>query len=356
MTHRPSADATDAALVGLAKAGDREAFRILFDRHSPRVAAACRTKLRSQPDVDDAVQEAFFRALAHLDQLRDPEQFGPWVRSIALRACMNHHRAARRVVVLDADTHAERPDTAPQPDEVIEGFERDRRVRELLRQLGERDRQALYMRHINESGVPEIASSLGLTEGSTRVMLTRARERLRVVATGVGSFIPWTWRRWFRDHLGPAVPSLEVLAVAVVVGIAGGFVPPAAEARPPAAEVSAQKGRAPQKVRAEQRAKAQARAERDGTAPAGARARRLETAPTVRAAEAAPRTDRKRVLDRVGDSVDIRREYPKEEESQELADLTIFSAEDENSISVYGNQVTQPATKTAQAARELLGE
>ena len=184
MTALTGAEATDAELVGLATAGDREAFRILFDRHSPRVAAACRSKLRSQPE-------------------RDPDQF----RSIAMRACTDHHRSTRRTIVLDSDTHAQRPDTAPLPDEVVEDFERDETIRRLLIQLGERGRQALYMRHINEAGVGEATDSLGLTEGSTRVLLTRARERLRVVAAGLGSFIPWSWRRWFREHLPTAAPS-----------------------------------------------------------------------------------------------------------------------------------------------------
>lgn len=355
MTAVAGVDATDAELVGLATAGDREAFRILFDRHSPRVAAACRSKLRSQPDVDDAVQEAFFRALANLDQLREPEQFGAWVRSIAVRACMNHHRAARRVIVMDSDIHADRPDSAPPPDQVVEGFERDETIRDLLMQLGERDRQALYMRHINEAGVSEIASSLGLTEGSTRVMLTRARERLRVVAAGLGGLIPWSWRRWFRDHLAPTVPSLEVLVVAVAVGLAGGFVAPTAEARPPAADITAQKASAPQKARAVQRAKQQNREARGG-ARSPSRPATAEAAPELRAAGAAPTPERRRVLNVVRDSVQVKREYPDEEESQELLGLTIISAEDENEVSVYGNQVTDSTQGTAKSAGELLGE
>ena len=356
MTALTGVEATDAELVGLATAGDREAFRILFDRHSPRVAAACRSKLRSRPDVDDAVQEAFFRALANLDQLREPEQFGAWVRSIAVRACMDHHRAARRVIVTDSDTHAERADSAPLPDEVVEGFERDETIRGLLMQLGERDRQALYMRHINEAGVPEIADSLGLTEGSTRVMLTRARERLRVVAAGLGSFIPWTWRRWFREHLGPVAPSLEVLMVAAAVGIAGGFTPPAAQATPPApTEISAQQVKAPRKVLSEQRAQQLDRASRDAGAPAAGQRGSRAVEATVRQASVAPQPERRRVLGVVRDSVKVQREYPNEDESQELLDLTVISAEDENSVSLYGNQVTDTAQDTAESAGELLG-
>lgn len=354
MTAVAGVEATDAELVGLAVGGDREAFRILFDRHSPRVAAACRSKLRSQPDVDDAVQEAFFRALANLDQLREPGQFGAWVRSIAVRACMDHHRAARRVIVTDSDTHAERPDSAPLPDEVVEGLERDETIRRLLLQLGERDRQALYMRHINEACVAEVAGSLGLTEGSTRVMLTRARERLRVAAAGLGSFIPWSWRRWFREHVGTAAPALEVRVVAVAVGLAGGFTPPAAEATPPPAEVSGHSDSAPQRAEPTQPSQHGGRPPRAARLPATSRSTSEDSREDQRASGVATPQPEPRVLDRVRNSVTIQREYPNEDESQEVLDLTVISGEDENEISVYGNQITETGQSTAESAEDLL--
>ena len=360
MTALVGIEAPDAELVVLATAGDRDAFRVLFDRHAHRVAGACRQKLRSQTDVDDAVQEAFARALANLDQLRDPSQFGAWVRSIAVRACMDHHRASRRVVVVDQDTHAERADTAPLPDEVVEGFERDETIRSLLAQLGERDRQALYMRHINEAGVPEIADELGLTEGSTRVMLTRARERLRVVAAGLGSFIPWTWRRWIREHLPASAPALEALAVVMAVGMAGGFLPPPAEDQRPTQVQAASSQERPRKVNAvkpaapvkagDRSAAPSAAADHAGSGSAGDAPGGGNAAP----AEAAPQSPR--VLKRVKDSVQVQREYPKEEETQELLDITVISAEDQNSLRLYGNQVTKSAQKSAEPASEAADE
>ena len=177
-------------------------------------------------------------------------------------------------------------------------------------QLGERDRQGLYMRHINGAGVGEVANSLGLTEGSTRVLLTRARERLRIVVAGLGSFIPWSWRRWFREHVPTVAPSLEVLVVAVAVGIAGGFTPPAAEA-------SNQGGSDPQRVERAQSVqepgrplRAAAVPSRAVTVPAGATHRDQESGGDARATGSAASQPEHRVLDSVRDSVTVRREYP----------------------------------------------
>lgn len=345
--------ATDADLVVLATAGDRDAFRVLFDRHAHRVAAACRQKLRAKTDVDDAVQEAFARALANLDQLRNPEQFGAWVRSIAVRACLDHHRNARRVIVVDDEVHAERADSAPQPDEVFEAADHAASVRSLLMQLGERDRQALFMRHINEAAVPEIADELGLTEGSTRVMLTRARERLRLVAAGLGSFIPWTWRRWFREHLPAAAPALEALAVVVAVGIAGGFSPPPAQATQPV-QVQAASEAKPKPVARPRAAEVdRPAAQRMRSAPAAARdsGSAAPAAAVGQPAEATP--DKPRIISRVQDSVKVKREYPKE--SEELLDVTLISNKDSHTARLYGNQVTDTAATVVEPTKDLLG-
>src|SRR5687767_1784896 len=98
---------SDAELVARSRAGDSEAFSELFRRHREAVAGVCAQRLKFRTDVDDAVQESFARALARLDQLRDASLFGPWVRSIAVRACTDHHRASRRVIVLDDNGPAE---------------------------------------------------------------------------------------------------------------------------------------------------------------------------------------------------------------------------------------------------------
>ena len=345
----------DAELVVLARGGDRDAFRQLFDRHAERVESLCRQRLRSPADVDDAVQETFLSALAHLGQLRSPAGFGSWVRAIALRACLDQHRATQRVIVLDPQTHGDHPDTAPLPDEQVVAADWEPSVRSLLARLGERDHQALYMRHIDEAPVPEIASELGLTEGSARVLLTRARERLRVAAGGVGSLVPLSWRRWFRDHVPTMPPAFEVVAVAMAVGITAGLTPPIVRAeRPPAVLEAADAQSAPRKVRGnpapartqEQRRRA-ALARRSGTQAEVARRRQVESTPDVGA--------RQPVIEQVRDSVDVDRQYPDESESQELFDVTVFADEEENSVGVYGNQVTEAASEAVSDTDEIDG-
>ena len=344
----------DAELVELARAGDGDAYRQLFDRHRDRVTAVCRQRLRDASDVDDAVQESFARALAKLHQLRDGDNFGPWIRSIAVRACTDHHRAAQRLVPVDDERHGETPDTAPLPDEMLLSAERDASLRATFDELGERDRRALWMRHVSEAPVAAVAMELGLTEGSTRVLLTRARHRLRAATTSLPALIPLSWRQWIRDHFPAATPALDALAVAVVLTLAGaGAVDatdtsrPADEVTPAAAVEQAEPTKAPNRERVQRRAG-------DRPAPTAA----APGGPDTRDGAEGAAAGRRGPVSRLGNAVQIRDEHPSSEETDELVDLDVFTDKDDvdeehNNLRVYGRQV-QPVVDAAQAAADGL--
>ena len=356
---------SDAELVILARAGDQDAFRELFDRHVHRVTAACRQKTRSRADVDDAVQEAFARALANLDRLRDPARFGPWVRSIAVRAVVDQHRASRRVIVIDDASHAEVADSAPLPDETAERRELDAALWASLARLGERDRTALYLRHIAEAPVSAVAEQLGLTEGSTRVMLVRARERLRFVASGLASLIPLSWRQWIRDHVNAATPTVEALTMVVAVSVAAVLAPPPVEAAPAPTRVESvgSPGRAHSERAAKRAEAAEGAATRSRRGPAlggGRAAEAVTTTARPRGASGSPPSSaeadqRRNPLRQVKDSVTFRREYPEESETDELLDVTVYSGPEENTVRLYGNQVNETVDPAAKTVDELTG-
>ena len=352
-------DFTDTELVQRARTGDQWAFSVLFERHRQSVVAVCRGRLRSDSDVEDAVQEAFARALGKLHQLRDSGQFGAWVRSIAIRACMDHHQAARRVVALDSDDHSEVEDVAPRPDEVVEAAEEQATVHSYLAELGARDRHALWLRHVREAPVSTVASELGLTEGSARVMLARARQRLRAAATGIGVFVPLSWRQWFRDHMHAPMPAFDAIAMVVAFTIAGGVAsagPPAKPSlREPAAAVSVERRADRPRAKAKQveiqadRERRPQRADRTAAAP--------PAVPTIEPRAGAPvESPRRSPIERVRDSVDVRREYPNEDETDELADVTVFANEQENTVRLYGDEVAPLVAPAGGAADALLGD
>lgn len=214
----------DATLVEAALQGDRASAEQLVRRHLEAVRGVCRRRLPQTADVEDAVQDAFLRAISRLHDLEDPACFGAWVRSIAARRCVDHHRAAARIQpvaavdVIDPWTPAE---VAVEADEA-------RRLHHHLSTLAERDRRALWLRDAEGVGISALASDLGLTEASTRVMLTRARHRLRRTYRGIAvPILGFVTRLRTRADQMPdgavtamavSIPMLVMLAVAAPDG------------------------------------------------------------------------------------------------------------------------------------------
>ena len=229
---------SDADLVGAARGGCADAFGELHDRHRARVTGVCARRLPAA-EVDDVVQEAFVRAWQHLDHLEDPACFGPWLRSIAVRAAADHARA-RRSGIAGADGLAGLvvDDETAEVDERLDRRARADRVAASLPQLRPRDRRALWLRDALGAPIPHVAEELGLTEASTRVMLVRARRRLR---DAVGAIAVWlgalVGRRSASGAGSSVVPVAAVLGASLVIGVVGPALhdvpstPPAPEGR-----------------------------------------------------------------------------------------------------------------------------
>lgn len=217
----------DGELVVAARAGDQAALVELFGRHERRVAVTCARWLR-QHEVADATQETFARAIDRLDALRDPDAFGPWLRAIARNVARDACVQDLRVIAVPG-LHEDAACSAPGPDLAACTADDARGLHQQLAALSDRDRRALWLRDAHGVPIPEVADELGLTEGSTRVMLTRARRRLRESLRELGAGVAgvFGWWRLELQRLGPSASStapawaaaIQVGAVAVALAI-----------------------------------------------------------------------------------------------------------------------------------------
>jgi RNA polymerase sigma-70 factor, ECF subfamily len=74
---------TDARAVGRTLAGERDAFRILVERHSKTVFRLAYRMTGNRHDAEEVVQEAFLRAYQNLGRFTGTSNFGTWVYRIA---------------------------------------------------------------------------------------------------------------------------------------------------------------------------------------------------------------------------------------------------------------------------------
>lgn len=117
--------------------------------------------------ADDAVAEAFARALAHAGQIRDPV---PWLYRTAFRLAAADLRRERRGQELDLDLE---PDHSAASTAGLAGLV------PALRQLSPAERAAVVLHYEADLPVREVALRMGTSAGAVRVHLFRGRRRLR---------------------------------------------------------------------------------------------------------------------------------------------------------------------------------
>ena len=79
----------EAECLQLAKIGDQEAFTKIVETYQNPVYNLCYRMLGERGEAEDAAQEAFLRAYAHLDRYETDRSFRTWVLSIASNHCID---------------------------------------------------------------------------------------------------------------------------------------------------------------------------------------------------------------------------------------------------------------------------
>ncbi len=171
----------DRRLAALAGAGHEPAFEAIVRRHhgallrhSARIVGADR--------AEDVLQQALlnaYRALLRGDEVAD---LAPWlhrvVHNAALSALRSHPQAASELDGAEATVLA-----AESAEDAVARRERLRETVASVRDLPDRQREALLLQAAEGRSYDEIAAHLGLTDGAVRQLLNRARGRLRAGVT-----------------------------------------------------------------------------------------------------------------------------------------------------------------------------
>jgi len=192
---RPSVETTtletDALAVERTLAGDREAFRILVERHSRNVYRLAYRMTGNQHDADEVVQEAFLRAYQKLSQFAARANFGTWVYRIAANYAIDRLRqrksedANRALPARETEDGAEMdlmssvPDAAPSPERLAQSGQLAAKMRLALRELTPAERTAFVMRHWGGSGIEEIAAALNSSASAAKNTVFRSVQKLR---------------------------------------------------------------------------------------------------------------------------------------------------------------------------------
>jgi RNA polymerase sigma-70 factor (ECF subfamily) len=167
-------------------AGDRDAFRVLMDRHLPTVLRMTYRVTGNAVDAEEAAQEAFLLAYKKLSGFREQSAFGTWVYRIAMNCSLNLVERRSRdlgwdAVTIEPGSSTENIAISPSltPEAELLNTEALRRRERAMLTLTPMERTAFILRHMEDQSIQVIADALGVPANSAKQAIFRAVAKLR---------------------------------------------------------------------------------------------------------------------------------------------------------------------------------
>jgi len=180
-------DASDGELMELAATGDQQAYQVLAGRLRPRVKRFLRRLGCGLAEADDLAQETLIRLWVYRRSYHPERPLGPYLLGIAKNAYLAHcERTAREgaVAVTPADGELDRlllrnGWQAEGPESAFFAHYREFRLAQAVSALPESERLVFVLKHHEGLPYDEIASLLGIAEGTVKSRMFRAVRALR---------------------------------------------------------------------------------------------------------------------------------------------------------------------------------
>ena len=174
--------ASDLELVQAFQNGSSAAFTELMQRYQKRLINFAYRMLGRRADAEDIAQETFLRLYRAPHRFQPQAQFSTWLFTIARNMCLNairnrkHHRT---YAISQAGARLQLPDPGHTPPRLLETGEAQAAVRRAISELPEKQRTAVVLAKYEGMAYRQIADILGCSETAVKLIMHRARLRLR---------------------------------------------------------------------------------------------------------------------------------------------------------------------------------
>ena len=172
----------DARLVAALRAGEEGAFARLVTDYQTAIYNLAWRLVHDREDARDIAQEVFLKAYRQIPKIEGELHLWAWLYRVTVNACWDHLRAgSRRPVLLDdpGEQADQRTGDGEDPAEMARLFSAS------LAQLPPKQQAALLLKDVHGLQHSDIAETLGISRGSSEVLLFRARRSFRKAFTSM---------------------------------------------------------------------------------------------------------------------------------------------------------------------------
>jgi RNA polymerase sigma-70 factor, ECF subfamily len=165
--------------VQQAKAGEPEAWGVLFQRYQLPLYVYVFELARDEQTSLDIVQETFIAAVRHIGSLREEAKFGGWLFGIAHQKCVQCWRQQNRATALRDEIAESVPDLEDGPDDLLIRREQEEGFMKLLNELPVPQRSVLLLHFVEDFSLEQIAEITATPLGTVKSRLHYAKRALR---------------------------------------------------------------------------------------------------------------------------------------------------------------------------------
>jgi len=175
---------SDQGAVAAVRAGDRDAFRLLVEKHSRNIFKLGYRMTGNEQDAEEVVQETFLRAFRKIGDFEERANFGTWLYRIATNCSLDlleKRKPMQKNTPLENDEGEliPLPAKTPSPERMALSAELKRKLAVAMDELTPLERSAFVLRHFENQSIEEIGKALALKTNATKNSIYRAVQKLR---------------------------------------------------------------------------------------------------------------------------------------------------------------------------------
>lgn len=162
---------TEAKLITALKRGESRAHKVVYERFAGKMLAVCTRYCANRADAEEVMLDGFMRVFEKIGQFREEGSFEGWMRRIMVTESLMFLRKSKQwrqeVLVEEVNTEPdyEWADTALHENDLLR----------IVNQLPDGYRTVFNLYAIEGYAHAEIAQVLGISEGTSKSQLSRAR-------------------------------------------------------------------------------------------------------------------------------------------------------------------------------------
>ena len=160
-------------LIGLAVENNRHAQQKIYAKFSPKMLSVCRQYVKDLHHAEDIMITAFMKVFTNLKNFEHKGSFEGWIRRIMINECISYIRVQKQVRFIEDENYSEESFNDTESQFAIDD------IQFLIDSLPDGYRMIFNLYAIEGFKHQEIATMLGINEGTSKSQLSHARKMLK---------------------------------------------------------------------------------------------------------------------------------------------------------------------------------